>query len=156
MDQALSYANMTATEFTRRNPLREQWQRANLDRNLSYTTLRPLIDQNNPENEKQRKRKKMENTIASQTTDRRNKIISDHAEPSTSGSALINTHTVSERERLENQRQRAADHTVQEAIMLFYSDFIDMLGTNEAIKEKFKNCTKRHFNLAEAVINNKP
>lgn len=141
-----TYATMASGLYTWKDPLREQWIKTNQERKKIQAAV-----QIQKEQEEQQRGKKPRLSTANQTcktTEERNNIIRNLSTDSTTGVALHNPFSVSEKERWEAVIQDAymkANRTHQEAMMSFYSDFIEKLGQHEDVKNLFNMCTKKHL-----------
>lgn len=160
-DLTESFASMTNGRYTWKDPLKEQWIKTNQERKAIQAAVKLHKEQPKIANKRPRVDKK-ENTAAAATTDQRNALVRDGPNPTTSGTALNNPHSVSEKERWDEmlkearkEAQATTQKTLQETMMSFYSDFIGMLGSQEDVKSMFKECTKKHFNLANTVVLNR-
>lgn len=152
-----TFAEMARDKFTWKDPLKEQWIRTNQERKSIEAAVKIYKDQKEKEQNQGRKRQRTNQTgyQAAATMEQRNIIIGNPNNSSSNGVALRNPFTVTEKERWENimkEAQEATKRATQETMMSFYTDFMEMLGNNIQAKEKFKQCTTKHFNLANSVI----
>lgn len=158
-----SFASMTKGSYGWKDPLREQWIKTNQERKTIEAAVKTYKEQ--PKNTQQQNRNKRSRQESSDsrtgfptTADKRNIIIGHGVTKKSDGTALNNPHSVTEKERWQTMLKEAQEitfRTLQETMMTFYTDFIGMLGAQEDVKDMFKQCTKKHFNLANTVVLNK-
>lgn len=145
--------------------LREQWRRTNQEREQIKAAVKTYPDQPKKQTKQAIKRprkdvdKSAEQTNAMKTTSERDRIVGSEPNSSRDGVALNNKSDTTEKEKWENILREArikaewtASQTVKAQMMTFYTDFLSQLGNQEEIKSKFMNCTQKHFNLANSVV----
>lgn len=168
-----SFANVTGENYTWKNPLREQWVKTNLERKAIQAAVK--IAEEKEKNEKAKKNinkrpRSYENAPngAQRLSTERNQIVMQESTKNNNGAGLKNPFSVNEKERWEtiineaNAKAEAkaratvkvAEEKRQAELMSFYADFVDQLGSSEASK-RFKECTVKHFNLTNTVVNNR-
>lgn len=152
-----TFAEMTRDNYNWKDPLKEQWIRTNQERKSIEAAVKTYKEQKDKEQKQTRKRQRANqaNYQAAQTTEQRNIIIGRSSSLSNNGVALNNPFAVTDKERWEcimREAQETNQRATQESMMSFYAEFLEILGSNEQAKEKFKQCTNKHFNLAKAVV----
>lgn len=164
-----TFADMTGGNYRWKNPLREDWIRTNQERKAIKAAIE--IEKEKKEKQKEnssygkRARKEPEVNNAQKVTEDRNKLVAQGTS-NNCGAGLNNTHIVGQtekwetvlrkaKEQIEAKAQstiKAAEERHQSQLMNFYADFVTTLGTDEAARSHFNECTKKHFNLARSVI----
>lgn len=153
-----SYASITGGQYKWTNPLREEWINTNQERKQIKAAIKTYP--NKPRNNQtSNKRYRSDHTETNNTTDQKNIIVNKNSHGNKNGVALNNPHKVDKQE-LHNaykEGQLSSMREFQESMVAFYSEFIGNINCidpeiRENTTKLFKSCTKKHFNLANIVI----
>lgn len=152
-----SFATLAGGQYRWKNPLKEQWMKTNEERKAIQAAINTGTDQNKLQHTgvKRSRQEPIKQKLVETTTSQRNIIIGNDTINGKHGVMTNNAHRVTECEQWETKLRQIREkmsRSQKEMMMSFYTDFINMLGTRDDVKEMFNTCTKKHFNLAEAVV----
>ncbi|XP_058826761.1 uncharacterized protein LOC131686781 [Topomyia yanbarensis] len=151
-----SFANMTKGRYNWKDPMKEQLINTNEERKAIQAAVKINKEQKSIGNKRPRVEEKGK---LKSTTAQRNALITNTQSLSLNGTDMYNPHSVTEKERWEGMLKEAqvqSKKMLQESMISFYSDFIGMLGPQGDTKNMFKQCTEKHFKLANTVVLNNP